>query len=155
MFNVRVYGILFDESGSILVSDELIRGKKYTKFCGGGLELGEGTKACLIREFQEEMGLRIEVLNHVYTTDFYQQSAFNPNHQIISIYYEVKALEPIAISLKTKAFDFEEHHILQHEKTGQAEVFLFIPWEEFGPDSLSLPIDKVVAIQIKKENGLL
>jgi ADP-ribose pyrophosphatase YjhB (NUDIX family) len=155
MFNVRVYGILFDESGSILVSDELIRGKKYTKFCGGGLELGEGTKACLIREFQEEMGLRIEVLNHVYTTDFYQQSAFNPNHQIISIYYQVKALEPISVSIKTEAFDFEEHHILQHEKTGQAEVFRFIPWEEFGPDSLSLPIDKVVAIQIKKENGLL
>ena len=155
MFNVRVYGILFDESGSILVSDELIRGKKYTKFCGGGLELGEGTIECLIREFKEEMGLRIEVLNHVYTTDFYQQSAFNPNHQIISIYYQVKALEPISVSIKTEAFDFEDHHLLQHEKTGQAEVFRFIRWEDFGPDCLSLPIDKVVATQLKKVNGLL
>ena len=47
MFNIRVYGILINEQKQVLVSDEFIRGNYYTKFPGGGLELGEGTRDCL------------------------------------------------------------------------------------------------------------
>ena len=100
MFNIRVYGILVNEKKQVLVSDEYIRGNYYTKFCGGGLELGEGTIDCLKREFMEEMKLKIEVTGHLYTTDFYQQSAFNPAHQIISIYYHVNPLEEILVPVK-------------------------------------------------------
>ena len=126
---------MLNERDEILVSDELIKGNKYTKFCGGGMEIGEGTIECVIREFREEMNLKIEVVNHLYTTDFYQKSAFNPNHQLISIYYQVRELEPIQVELKTTAFDFNESHIQQHKETGQAEVFRFVPWNEFGPDT--------------------
>ena len=42
--NIRVYGILINEQKQVLVSDELIRGGYYTKFPGGGLEYGEGTR---------------------------------------------------------------------------------------------------------------
>lgn len=73
MFNVRVYGILINEKKQVLVSDEYIRGQYYTKFCGGGLEFGEGTRDCLKREFLEEMNLNIEVTRHLYTTDFFQK----------------------------------------------------------------------------------
>ena len=48
-FNVRVYGVLVNDQKQVLVSDELIRGKQYTKFPGGGLEYGEGTRDCLRR----------------------------------------------------------------------------------------------------------
>src|SRR3954447_10752767 len=99
MFSIRVYGILRDSKNRVLVSDEYIRGNYYTKFPGGGLELGEGTRDCLKREFKEEMNLEVEVGEHIYTTDYYQVSAFNPAHQIISIYYFVKALEPITAPL--------------------------------------------------------
>ena len=75
MFNIRVYGLLINDHRQVLVADELIRGMRITKFCGGGLEPGEGTRDCLVREFMEEMNLRIEVTGHIYTTDFYQQSA--------------------------------------------------------------------------------
>ena len=85
MFTLRVYGFLLNENNEVLVSDEYIRGNYYTKFCGGGMELGEGTIDCLIREFNEEMNLKVDVLRHIYTTDIYQQSAFNKAHQIISI----------------------------------------------------------------------
>src|SRR6476620_2511612 len=108
MFNIRVYGILINEQKQVLVSDEYIRGNYYTKFCGGGLEQGEGTIDCLKREFMEEMNLKVEVTAHLYTTDFYQQSAFNKDHQIISIYYTVKALEAIKAPLRNKPFDFDE-----------------------------------------------
>ena len=97
MFNLRVYGILLGSNMEVLVSDEFIRGNKYTKFPGGGLEFGEGTRDCLKREFMEEMNLEVRVTEHLYTTDFFQMSAFNPEDQIISIYYRVKALGEIRV----------------------------------------------------------
>ena len=72
MFNVRVYGILLNENRQVLVSDEFIRGNYYTKFPGGGLEFGEGTRDCLKREFMEEMNLLVSVNEHIYTTDYFQ-----------------------------------------------------------------------------------
>lgn len=144
-FNVRVYGVLINEKRQILVSDEYIRGQYYTKFPGGGLEFGEGARDCLKREFKEEMDLRVEVMGHLYTTDFYQQSAFNPDDQIISIYYYVKALEPIRFHLTGKAFDFSEEQLIVYKKESAIETFRFIDLENFSPGEVSLPIDKVVA----------
>ena len=87
-FTIRVYGIMQDPERGVLVSDEWIRQDRFTKFPGGGLQFGEGTKDCLAREFLEEMNLRVSVDEHIYTTDYFQISAFNPSHQILSIYYE-------------------------------------------------------------------
>jgi 8-oxo-dGTP diphosphatase len=149
MFNLRVYGILQGRKREVLVSDEFIRGGHYTKFPGGGLEFGEGTRDCLKREFLEEMNLKVEVTDHLYTTDFFQMSAFNPEHQIISIYYRVEALEEIRAPLRQKEFDFDEAQMEIYRKTGETETFRMIPWELFSPDSVTLPIDKVVAGLIK------
>ncbi|MEO7264774.1 MAG: NUDIX domain-containing protein [Ferruginibacter sp.] len=150
MFNIRVYGILINEQKQVLVSDEYIRGGYYTKFCGGGLELGEGTRDCLKREFMEEMNLRIQVGNHLYTTDFYQQSAFKPGDQIISIYYYVQPLEDISVPLRTSAFQFDKREMKMYEKTGETETFRFINWQDFSAELLTLPIDKLVATMVKQ-----
>lgn len=150
MFNIRVYGILISEAKQVLVSDEFIRGNYYTKFCGGGLELGEGTIDCLKREFMEEMNLSVAVTGHLYTTDFYQQSAFNPAQQIISIYYYVQALEPITVPLRNKPFDFDEAQLDVYKSKGETETFRFIEWNDFSEDSVTLPIDKIVAKMIKQ-----
>ena len=152
MFNIRVYGILINEQQQVLVSDEYIRDNYYTKFCGGGLELGEGTIDCLKREFMEEMNLKIEVTGHLYTTDFYQQSAFNPAHQIISIYYYVKALEPITVPLRDLPHQYDESQLVSFHETGCAESFRFINWDEFSAESVTLPIAKIVASLIKQHN---
>lgn len=149
MFNIRVYGILQGKNREVLVSDEFIRGNKYTKFPGGGLELGEGTRDCLKREFLEEMNLAVRVAEHLYTTDFFQMSAFNPEHQIISIYYKVEALEEIRVPLRTRLFDFDESQMEVYRRTGETETFRFIPWDSFSSDAVSLPIDKVVADLLK------
>lgn len=152
-FNVRVYGILLGPNGEILVSDEFIRGAYYTKFPGGGLEFGEGTRDCLKREFQEEMGLNVEIREHIYTTDFFQLSAFNPGHQIISIYYFASPLEPIKCRLSETPFDFDEVQLKSYEERGEIETFRFIPKDKFHEDLVTLPIDKVVA-KIVRENRL-
>ncbi len=151
MFNIRVYGILINEQRQVLVSDEYIRGSYLTKFPGGGLELGEGTIDCLKREFMEEMNLKVEIINHLYTTDFFQRSAFNPQHQIISIYYTVKAIEGITVPLRTKQFDFDKAQMEAYNKNGETETFRFINWNEFNETSVTLPIDKVVANLIKEK----
>jgi 8-oxo-dGTP diphosphatase len=148
LFNVRVYGLLINEHNELLVSDELIRGSKITKFPGGGLEIGEGTLDCVVREFMEELNLKIEVITHFYTTDFYQISAFNPNHQIISIYYLVKA-----VSLKNIPFDFDEKAMEKYETTNETEVFRFIPIDKLTTNMVTLPIDKVVVELLLKRNN--
>ena len=145
MFNIRVYGLLVDERNRVLVADEYIRGGYYTKFPGGGLEFGEGTRDCLKREFLEEMNLNVEVGAHLYTTDFFQMSAFNPEHQIISIYYHVKALEPITAPLRETPFDFDAAQLEVYAKCGETETFRFIEWDDFSAEAVTLPIDKVVA----------
>ena len=151
MFTIRVYGILINELQQVLVSDEFIRGNYYTKYPGGGLEIGEGTRTCLRREFMEELNLKIAVGDHIYTTDIYQQSAFNPADQIISIYYFVKALEPIKVPLKTLPFDFDEKELAKYNLTKQIETFRFIDWQNFSSDAVTLPLDKIVALQLKNK----
>lgn len=153
MISVRVYGILFGENNKVLVSDEYIRGNYYTKFPGGGLEVGEGTRDCLKREFMEEMNLRVEVGDHIYTTDFYQVSAFNNAHQILSIYYYVKALEPITVPLRDKPFDFDDQQLEIYNQKRETETFRFIEWNDFSEESVSLPIDKIVAGMLKAVTG--
>ena len=148
-FNIRVYGVLVNEQKQVLVSDEYIRGNYYTKFPGGGLELGEATRDCLKREFKEEMNLEVEIGEHLYTTDFYQESAFNPAHQIISIYYLVNALEEITVPLRAKEFDFDEQQMDVYNKTRVTETFRFIDWDNFSAENVTLPIDKIVAFMLK------
>jgi 8-oxo-dGTP diphosphatase len=148
-FNIRVYGVLKNFNNEVLVTDERIRGNGYTKFPGGGLEFGEGTRDCLKREFLEEMNLRVEVGDHLYTTDFFQMSAFNPEHQILSIYYWVRALEDITVRLNTEPFQFDEAQLQAYKIHNECESFRFIPWDELTEDSVSLPIDKVVVQLIK------
>ena len=145
MFNLRVYGILINDKKQVLVSDELIRSSYITKFPGGGLEFGEGTRDCLRREFMEEMSLKVEIGEHLYTTDYFQMSAFNPAHQIISIYYYAKALEEIKAPLRSKPFDFDEEQLKVYETTKETETFRFIDWDNFSDESVTLPIDKIVA----------
>lgn len=154
MFNIRVYGILINNEKQVLVSDEFIRGKYYTKFPGGGLELGEGTRDCLKREFKEEMNLEVQVDDHIYTTDHYQKSAFHPEHQIISIYYSVTALESITAPLRLKEFDFDEDQMKIYNEVSEIETFRFIDWDNFSSESVTLPIDKIVADIVKRSYKL-
>jgi len=149
-FNIRVYGVLINDQKQVLVADELIRGKYYTKFPGGGLEFGEGTRDCLKREFIEEMNLKVEVGEHLYTTDYFQVSAFNPDHQILSIYYLVTPLEAITVRLSDKVFDFDETQMDFYKQRNEIESFRYIDWKDLSEDSVALPIDKIVVRLLKE-----
>ena len=147
LFNVRVYGILLDSQNRLLVSDEFIRGDYFTKLPGGGLEIGEGTRDGLAREFVEETGITVAVGAHLYTTDFFQISAFNKKDQIISIYYMVHSNDCSVIKTSEIPFDFTPIQIA--DKTATAESFRWVALEDINEETMSLPIDKI-AIQVLK-----
>ena len=150
MFNIRVYGILINNNKQVLVSDEFIRGNYFTKFPGGGMEFGEGTRDCLKREFKEETGLDVTIGEHIYTTDYFQISAFNKKDQIVSIYYhayadDVASLETLAT--KTSVFDFTQEQVA--DPAGQSEVLRWVEWNDFTEEAVSLPIDKIVVRMLR------
>jgi len=136
-FNVRVYGLLINERNELLISDEQEYGIRFTKFPGGGLEYGEGLTDGLKREFMEECNAEIEVVSHFYTTDFFVKSAFNDS-QIISVYYLVKNVSKLNLSIKTKVFDFDgEGDVLQ--------AFRWVKMSDISVDEFTFPTDKHVA----------
>ncbi len=141
-FNVRVYGILIVNK-CLLVSDEYINGQEITKLPGGGLEFGEGTHACIVREIKEELNLAVEVSGHFYTTDFFVASAFNPNSQVISIYYTLTALEEFRFPVSEIPFNFEE------KKEG-AQALRWLPIAQLSENDFTFAIDKKVAGLITK-----
>jgi 8-oxo-dGTP diphosphatase len=135
-FNVRVYGILINDAGEVLISDEQEYGMRFTKFPGGGLEFGEGLIDGLKREFVEECNINVDVISHFYTTDFYIKSAFNDS-QIISVYYLVKNIDRINFTIKTVVFDFDgDGDVLQ--------AFRWVKLTDLNPDNFIFPTDKRV-----------
>lgn len=149
MFNIRVYGILINDKKQVLVADEYVRGGLYTKFPGGGLEFGEGTRDCLKRELNEELGIEAEIGDHIYTTDYFQMSAFRPDDQIISIYYFARQLGELKVPIREKQFDFDEKQMEIYKNTGETETFRWIDWNNFSEETVTLPIDKIVATIVK------
>lgn len=95
---VRVYGFLEDAQGRVLVSAERFRGKPLVKYPGGGVEWGEGIREALVREFQEELQLDIEVGELVFFNEFPVISAFDPDYQVFSFFYRVTAVGPMAFA---------------------------------------------------------
>jgi|SRR5699024_5498497 len=87
-FNLRTYGILIRDQ-KVLVSEEQYEGHHLVKFPGGGVEYGEGLHEALIREWDEEVQIQIEVGSLLYLTEDFIQSAFREEDQIISFYYQV------------------------------------------------------------------
>lgn len=138
-FNIRIYGILINDNNEVLLSDENRFGRKFTKFPGGGLEQGEGLKDCVKREFMEELELDVEVGDLFYLTDFYQQSAFDENDQIISVYYCVSSADATKVKVVKNRFDFD---------SGKQEVHRWVALNDLRKEDVTFPIDKVVVSKL-------
>jgi len=145
LFNIRVYGLLINESDQVLISDEEEYGIRFSKFPGGGLEYGEGLVEGLKREFEEECNAQIDVLEHFYTTDFFVKSAFNES-QVISVYYLVKPKNELVLRFKEKIFDFDEEGDLR-------QAFRWKAIRELSNIDATFPTDQKV-IELLKERWL-
>ena len=139
-FNLRVYGIWIKDN-QILLAKECINNFCFTKFPGGGVEHGEGILEALQREWLEETGTQLDKMQHYYTTDFFQVSAFNPIEQLISVYYKVSCkADPLFYT--------------KDESTPGQTKKLELNWQvlsDFKPELLTFPIDKEVSKKLLSE----
>jgi ADP-ribose pyrophosphatase YjhB (NUDIX family) len=137
-FTLRVYGLWLRAGVDVLIAHEFYRAREMYKFPGGGLEPGESTIDGLKREFLEEMGISIKVLSHFYTTDFLVRSSFDPQVQVISIYYLVEGpadFKPLAV-----------------QAAADQPSFRFVPLQTLQPArDLSFPIDQRVAAMLQEQ----
>lgn len=128
-FTIRIYGLLLNEQrDAILLSRERINGNSYLKLPGGGMEWGEGLLECLRREIREETGLEILIHKHIFTTDVFQQSVFDEDVQVLSVYYTCSFNEAV-------------------ENLQSPEPEIVFEWKklsELKPEEMSFPIDSKV-----------
>ena len=136
-FNVRVYALL-EHNEKVLMINEPFQNQLIYKFPGGGLEFGEGTRECLIREFKEELNLEVEIGEHFYTQDFFIQNAFDPTEQILMIYYFAKTTDEALQELKVIDEDIVD--------------LLWLTKEELNAEQMTLATDKIVIELYKKIN---
>lgn len=147
MFNLRVYGLLINQNREVLLTDEFRLGMNMTKFPGGGMKYGESTIDCIKRECMEELGQEVEVVQHFYTTDFFQTSLLlNSNRQLLSIYYIIKTIDEPRFIFVDKPFSFTQN-------VDGPQCFRFRKISELSSDELTFPVDKKVVQLLKEAYG--
>lgn len=146
-YNIRVYGLLLNPLGQILLTDERRNGYLMTKFPGGGHELGESLEDGLKREFQEELGISIQLGQHFYTNEFLQISAFDPRQQLISIYFQVHFSNWKEILTSEKIFDFPDDN-------SDAQTFRWMEIMDLEDSQFTFPIDRIVCQRLQNAQAL-
>lgn len=133
---IRVYGLLIHNK-QVLLSKENIFGEIYTKFPGGGLELGEGVADCLQREFMEETGISLSRWELTHINEGFLASSFHRSKQVLSIYYRVWSEQvsrlKIGDPLKTETL-----------KNHSDQILYWADLDKLKNEPIHLPIDQEV-----------
>ncbi len=131
--NIRVYATVVKDK-KVLTLFEEYAGDHLMKFPGGGLEFGEGILDCLHREFEEELNVKVKIVEHLYTQEDFLVSRFRENEQLVSIYYIVEIID-------------ENDFLIMDPCIERTE---WIPIDQ--PDNpFPLPIDKIVFEKLKEK----
>src|SRR5690625_464273 len=80
---LSIYGLLIRDQ-KVLTSSEEYKGHHLVKYPGGSVEYGEGLHQALIREWEEEVQVEIEIGSLIYLTEDFLPSAFRKERQIVS-----------------------------------------------------------------------
>ncbi len=143
-FVIRVYGLILNSRDEVLITDEFQMGQSMTKFPGGGLQYGEGTIDCMVREIREECNQQeIKNIRHFFTTDFFQKALFYPNHQLVSIYYTAELKGEIQFKISD-----QPHQYPAGINGGQS--FRWVKINMLDLSEFSFPIDKLVAAKLQE-----
>ena len=143
-FTIRAYNLIINQKNEILLSDELFKENKIIKFPGGGVEFGEGIIDCLKREAIEEFGQAVEVLEHFYTTDFFQKAMFFDDLQVVNVYYFSKFTNEIKFRISQKKFDFPG-------TIEENQSFRFVNINDLSENDFTFAIEKKVVSLLKKK----
>lgn len=142
-FNVRVYALITSGRNELLVAEEYHYNTFMRKFPGGGLQFGEGSLHALERELREEIGMSVDGLRHFHTTDFFVKSAFNPNHQVLGIYFYGSA-NPDMEKMFRGTYTMPD--------SNGVEVFRWRNVNDIRPSDFTFPVDRQAFEVFQKEN---
>lgn len=134
-FTIRVYGVLLTNDQKLLITEEMYKGTFMRKFPGGGLQWGEGLHAALQREILEETGMEVEIGRHWYTVDNFIASAFDPQIQLLAVYYEISPKTTLKFpqnALNTQAYKTEAFKLVPIEVLADPAFFTFPADQEMG-----------------------
>ncbi|MEN2412364.1 NUDIX hydrolase [Flavobacterium mesophilum] len=134
-FNVRTYAIC-ENSNKILALYEYHKNQIYCKLPGGGVEFGEGVLDCLHREFLEELNVKIEIIDHLYTQEHFVESIIDDGRQILLIYYIVKIVN------------------VEDMKISTPDISRF-EWIDINENPFILPIDKIALNKYREKIKIL
>lgn len=137
-FNIRVYGLLFNLDGQLLLSRERYRQMDMLKFPGGGLEWGEGVLAALQREFREELSLAVVPRGRPHVSEGFIQSAFSEQSQIIAVHYCVCAVHEQDLP----QLNLEPSAVEQAHQGAQIIERFWIHPEELNLEKLTFEMDR-------------
>jgi 8-oxo-dGTP diphosphatase len=140
-YNIRVYGIYVRE-GQLLVTDEIRFGIRMTKLPGGGLKFNEGLANCLKREWQEELAAEIEVGDVFYVNPFLQISAFDPQDEVMCLYFWVKVKGDLKVPMREKPQDFPSDE-------NDQQVFRWIALDALREADFTFPIDQSLVPKLR------
>src|ERR1700751_4920301 len=85
---VRACGICVKNNALLMVNHTGVSSTDFWSPPGGGIQLSERAEDCLAREFNEEVGLSIEIGKFLFACEFIQP----PLHSI-ELFFEVFSLE--------------------------------------------------------------
>ena len=91
VFNYRVAAVLMRRD-SLLI--HRAPADDFWALPGGRVEFGETSSDALVREFREEIGIRVEVERLLWLVENFFGAPGDPYHEI-SLYYSVQALDPL------------------------------------------------------------
>lgn len=131
--NVRVYAAAVKDK-KVLVLFEEYAGEYLMKLPGGGLEFGEGVLDCLRREFDEELNVKINVIEHLYTQEDFLVSRFRANEQLLTLYYVVEIVDETEFLIMDPCIEKAEWISLETEE-----------------NPFTLPVDQIVFEVLKKK----
>lgn len=131
----RIYGFLQRPSGEVLVALERFKGLPLVKYPGGGLEWGESHQEGLMREFQEELQMDIQVKECLYFNDFPVTSVFDANYQVQAFFYRVQVTELGALEKIPVVTSWEV-------PVENGELFRWVRPEDLDPERFTHPIEQ-------------
>ena len=132
--NVRVYATVVKDR-KVLVLHEEYAGSQLMKFPGGGLEFGESVLECLHREFEEELNVKINIIEHLYTQEDFLVSRFREDEQLLTLYYSAEIID--------------ENDLLIRDSCIEKVEWISLDTEE---NPFPLPVDKIVFDLLKTKN---
>jgi 8-oxo-dGTP pyrophosphatase MutT (NUDIX family) len=104
-----------------------LREEPYYRPLGGGIEFGERSQECIVREIREEIGAEIQDLQYLGVIEDIYTDGGKPHHQIVFV-YEARLPDPQLYQVPAVESQVEEFVValwkpLDEFRTGKAQVY--------------------------------